>query len=286
MAITTTSVEYPTRARVVAPEVKKNSAFISACGRTDLLFGGVENFRYRPAALTSVGEGEAKPVGVGAVTSIPVHPHKLANIEVITEEAAKLDGALTARILEGSAPRAGHDVDLLIASGGNTVVDGFALSPTVAITSGKDVAKAYSKALESGQTPSAFVVSTAALANLYSLGLDGVRNPLSALNLNPENPGTIMGLPVYVFASADPTAAWLGDFKNAAFGNISVPEVRISREATLYDEVNEETYHLFQNNQIGILTEVFVGFKLADPEAFVTLDTTPVVEDDETPEEE
>lgn len=280
---TTADVAYPTRATVVAPAVKSASAFIQACGRTDLLAQGVSTYRYRPAALSSTDEGALKGISNGSIQKIDIHPHKLTNIEVITEEAAKLDGALTRVILEGSAPRAGRDVDTLIAGGGNAVIDGFTGVTAVPVTDARDLALAYQTAIASGETPSGFVISTAALAALYNLGLDGIRNPLSNLNMNPANPGTIMGLPVYVFASSDPNAAWLGDFRNSAYGNISVPEVRISRETSLLDETTEEVYYLWQQNSIGVLTEVFVAFKLANTDAFVQLVTS--TEEDEEEEE-
>lgn len=269
-------------ADVVATKTREASAFLRACRPLDVLQSGTALMSYRAPALGLVAEGASKPLSQGTVTKTEVYAQKIANIETITMEAAAEVPTLTRALLEEPALTVGRDIDNIILNGGSNLISGFSKTEGPeqfrTVTTAAELTAAYAYVSASGEMPSAYVLSTAALVNLYNIGQEGIRSPLSNLTLDKNNPGTIHGLPVYVFASADPNDAFLGAFDSAAFGGIrrGYPEVKVSTEATLVDPNSFQVHPLWQNNEIGILTECFFAFKIANYAAFVRLVTDEV----------
>lgn len=221
-----------------------------------------------------VEEGGEKPVDKATLTNKIMTPHKLAVIELFTQElleddqalyaelSRRLPGALARKfdetIIAGTAPGSGFDV----------------LSDAQEIDASKGFYKgglAAMKAIAQARgNLTGFAITPTAEADILG-ETDANGRPLFISNVATEGAvGSILNRPVFKADVIDgDVAALAGDWTNARWGVVGGIKVKISDQATV--NTSAGLVNLWQTNQVGILVEARYGFVVGDKNKFARL---------------
>lgn len=242
-----------------------------------------------------VGEAEPKPVSEAAISHQVLKPIKLATIVVVSKEAARLNPAGMLDYVEQDLRNAiTRAIDFGILYGrsaktGNVIADATYVDQTtnrIALTEGEDLVPALVEGYEAageGSDPTGWAFDSrwrtrVALASQQQLAPAGGTSPMPDLNTAV---GNFAGLPATygrvvsgrVGTNTDTgVKGYVGDWNKVRWGFGEQITMARSTEATIVD--GAETYHLFQQNLIGLLVEAIVGWVVLDPNAFAAFDGT------------
>lgn len=240
-----------------------------------------------------VGEGERKPVSEASMSFKTLAPRKVATIVVVSKEMVKVNPArmldLVNQDLQNAITRA---IDLAILYG-KDAKSGAALSNATFVNQTTNrveltdadlvpqVLAGYDLAGENSD-PSGFAFDTRmrtriALAAQQD-GTGGGDAPRRMPSL-ASSVSDVAGLPATfgrvvsgrVGTNADTNVkGFVGDWNKVRWGFGEQITMSRSTEATIVDGAN--TYHLFQDNLIGLLVEAIVGWTVMDADAFAAYD--------------
>lgn len=240
-----------------------------------------------------VGEGQRKPVSEASMSFKTLAPRKVATIVVVSKEMVKVNPArmldLVNQDLQNAITRA---VDLAILYG-KDAKSGAALSNAsfvnqttnrVELTDADlvpQVLAGYDLAGEASD-PSGFAFDSRMRTRLAlaqqqdGTGAPGAPRVMPNLNASVND---VAGLPATfgrvvsgrVGTNADTNVkGFVGDWDKVRWGYGEQITMSRSTEATIVDGAN--TYHLFQDNLIGLLVEAIVGWTVMDVDAFAAYD--------------
>lgn len=240
-----------------------------------------------------VGEAEPKPVSDASVSFKVLKPIKLATIVVVSKEAARLNpvGMLdyVNQDLQNAITRA-IDFGILYgksAKTGAAIADATYVNQTgnrVAVDETDDLVPQFVSGYEQAgevSDPTGWAFDSrwrfrVGLASQQQLAPAGGTSPMPNLSLAVSN---FAGLPATygrvvsgrVGNNADTgVKGFVGDWNKVRWGFGEQITMARSTEATIVD--GDKTYHLFQDNLIGLLVEAIVGWLILDPAAFTAFD--------------
>lgn len=207
-------------------------------------------------------EGSVKPIDKGVFKRVEVAAKKFAKGHVWTMEVALQSGVIDKFLYEDLANIWGSTLNKVVAGdtgvGSNFDYLGDVQESAFSSPEGFHAALAEIEAL--GVTPSAVVLST----SLYRW-LKGARNDLG-LPLFNIGDNTIEGIPYVTYRSAE-MVGFVGPFADRAVWGVTAgfPEVKVLDEVA---EIDGVVHALKQRNEIGVLGEILVGFRVADKSEF------------------
>lgn len=236
-----------------------------------------------------VGEGQPKPVSTPTMSHKVLSPIKLATIVVVSKEAARLNPAQMLTYVEQDLRNAitrAVDFGILYGksakTGANISGASFVNQTTnrVELTAGDLVPQILAGYDLAGvaSDPSGFTFDSRFRTRvaLASQQVPGTPQPMPNLATVTD---TVAGLPATygrvvsgrVGTNADTDVkGFVGDWDKIRWGFGEQITLQRSTEATIVDGAN--TYHLFQDNLIGLLVEAIVGWVVMDPQAFAAYD--------------
>lgn len=237
-----------------------------------------------------VGEGEPKPVSEPSMGTASITPIKLATIVLVSREAARVNPGRMLDLIQGDMTNAiTRAVDLGILHGrsaktGNAIPSATFVNQTtnrvvLGDDIGSDVLEAFDFAAED-HDPDGIAADTRLRSKLVT-ARDANGNSVFQASTNLAAPvDNVWGLPTAygrvvsarIGASADTgVRAFIGDWSQVRWGYAETITVSRSTEATVVD--GETTYHLWQQNMIGLLVEAIVGWTVLNTDAFAALDS-------------
>lgn len=264
--------------------IRRESA-VMALSRVDRVPGKRQKYTVyagRPTAAF-VGEGAAKTATGAEFTEVVVNVKKIASIVLYTEELIE-DAREDPSVLVSADVEAAFsdliDAHSLGYAAGTAITGSFDAELTNTTqtdelgTTGDAIAVAVSAAIErvegNGGMPSGIILASdakAALRDARGSG-DNATSPVYTDGFGRE-PDTMYGLPIRYSSNLDgfPAAAGkivglVGDFSHSVFALRKDIIVRSSDQATV--DVGGTDHHLWQENKIGMLWEMRVGFNAHD----------------------
>lgn len=236
-----------------------------------------------------VGEGKPKPVSEPKISHKVIKPIKLAGIIIASKEAAKKDPVGMFRIIQQDMINAiSRGVDYCIMYGkspltGTAIADAVSVNQTtnrVELAAGDlvpQILAGYDLAAAGSADPNGFAFDSRLRAKV-AMATQQVRTPAGVPQPMPNlavAADTVAGLPAAygrVVAGRIGTQAdskvrgFVGDWAKVRWGYAENISVSRSTEATVVDGGN--TYHLWQDNLVGLLVECIVGWTILDLTAF------------------
>lgn len=250
-----------------------------------------------------VGEGEPKPVSTAEMTHKTLAPRKVATIVVVSKEMVRVNPGrmldLVNQDLQNAITRA---IDLAILYGidaktGNALSNATYVNETthrVELDLGEDlvpqVLAGYDLAGED-YDPTGFTFDTRMRTRIVlaqqqdGSGGNGARMVMPNLNIAA---GAVAGLPATygrvvsgrVGNNADTgVKGFVGDWNQVRWGFGETINMSRSDQATVVD--GDQTYHLWQDNLIGLLVEAIAGWVVMDKDAFAAYEQTAEPEPEE-----
>lgn len=236
-----------------------------------------------------VGEAQPKPVGDVTVTHRVIRPIKLAGIIIASKEAVKKDPVGMMRIVEADMTNAiSRGIDYCILYGkspltGAAITDATFVNQTtnrVELAAGDlvpQILAGYDLAAAGTADPNGFAFDSrfrtkVAMATQQVRTPEGVPQPMPNLAVAAD---TVAGLKAAYgrvvagrIGAQTPTEVkgFVGDWNKVRWGFAENISMSRSTEATVVDGSN--TYHLWQDNLIGLLVECIVGWTVLDAQAF------------------
>ena len=236
-----------------------------------------------------VGEAQPKPVSTPTISHKVIKPIKLAGIVVVSKEAAKKDPASMMRLVEADMTNGisrGIDFGILYgksAKTGSAITDAVYVNQTtnrVELVAGDlvpQILAGYDLAAAGAADPNGFAFDSRyrtkiAMATQQIRTPAGVPQPMPNLAVSAD---TVAGLKAAygrvvagrVGSNVDTKIkGFVGDWGKVRWGFAEDITVSRSTEATVVDGAN--TYHLWQDNLIGLLVEAIVGWTILDTTAF------------------
>lgn len=236
-----------------------------------------------------VGEAQPKPVSTPTLSHKVIKPIKLAGIVVVSKEAAKKDPAGMMRIVEADMRNGitrGIDYAMLYgksAKTGAAIADATYVNQTtnrVELTAGDlvpQILAGYDLAAAGAADPNGFAFDSrfrtkVAMSTQQVRTPEGVPQPMPNLATAAD---TVAGLKAAygrivsgrIGTQTDTKVkGFVGDWNKVRWGFAEDITVSRSTEATVVDGGN--TYHLWQDNLIGLLVECIVGWTILDTTAF------------------
>lgn len=226
-----------------------------------------------------VSEGGAKPVSDATVSNKLIQPHKIAVIEVFSEEFARdlpgLYGELVQRLPQSLAKKfddtvfhattaPGSNFDLLSAAGFEVLAKETAWEDLVAAEGRIAVANGIMTGI--ALSPKGRSVLNGAV--------DGAGRPLFLNDVTRNGAQTILGADVVLSRAAYKADAAgdngevlgiAGDWSSAFYGTVEGVKVKVSDQAVVGG------VSMFQTNQIAVLAEIEVGFAVRNLAHFIKL---------------
>lgn len=234
-----------------------------------------------------VGETAAKPVSTPGLSQKKMQLYKLAVIVPVSEEFIRDENALYAAIRDRLPGALGYKFDQTVigavdAPGEN--FDTFASCTAQSIVAASNytaytgVVNAYTDIGTHGGALNGFGLSPAGTGIILG-AVDGNGRPLFIPSANDEAFGKVLGQRTVeadglykAGAAAVGTAAGTpaivgvaGDWRKALWGTVEGVRMKISDQATLVN--GTETINLWQQNMVGIMAEIEIGFR-ADTSCF------------------
>lgn len=236
-----------------------------------------------------VGEGEAKPVSSAEMSAKVIRPIKLATIVIVSKEAARVNPGRMLDLVTGDMTNAiTRAVDLGILHGRNAktgaaITDAAYVNQTtnrveLGADLGADLIAGYELAAEDSD-PDGFAFDSRMRAKLVSAKDAGGSSVFQASTNLAAPIDNVWGLPAAygravsgrIGASTDTgVKGFIGDWDQVRWGYAESITMTRSTEATVVD--GSTTYHLWQQNLIGLLVEAIVGWTVIDVDAFAAFE--------------
>ncbi len=215
-----------------------------------------------------VAESEAKPVSNATLSTKLMRAYKIAVIETFSKEfirdSAALYDALVKRLplalaavfdstVIGSTNVPGNDFDTL--SG--------ATAQAIGTNTYAGLVAADTDIAAHGGVLNGFALGAQARGVLLG-ALDDNKRPLFINSVSEGAIPQILGAPTYfnkaLYAAGTPNVIGIaGDWSNAVYGTVEGVQINISQEATVTS--GGTTINLWQQNMVGVLAEIEVGFR-------------------------
>lgn len=233
--------------------------------------GGVVTWSAANGNARVVEEGKPKPINEDA-KAVEIRTDAIAIFDLFSSH---VEGAIT-EVVDNLKNQAGNnfalELDKTIAqvegrydatARDNGIFKAMSGVETVTVDTADPTASVIEALSGAGQdgAPSSFVMSTSLLYTLLSIREVGIGSVFAGLE-NAQAP-TLMGLPVYTFASPD-KVGYVGSFSSQAAGGISVPSDGLIR---VFDD-----FELAKKNQRAYRTEVWAAYAISDPKYFRKLE--------------
>lgn len=241
-----------------------------------------------------VAEGGQKPATEGKMDLIPMQPHKLAAIAVMSAEVVRANPANYTSLLRTHLAEAfaiAFDYAALYGIGGDGTGTGpfsDALADTTkAVTLGTaaqadggihgDLVEVMSLLVNDGKKLTGWALDDVVEPLLWG-AVDSTGRPLYVdlptddMAQGLARPGRLLNRPSFMGQGVahDGTVAFGGDWTKAVWGAVGGISYRISTEATV--TINGSLTSLWENNLVAVLAEAEYGFVVADVESFVAIE--------------
>jgi HK97 family phage major capsid protein len=260
----------PIDSGLILSKINDLSAVQKISQRIDLPGTGVIVHNFSTGDASYVPEGGRKPLTQQNASSLTVAPAKFTKVITITDELST-DSPALANAIYGELPKSFAPTfdrivigDLLKPSGD---FDNLSGAPTQGLNTVADGYAAYSAVEAKGVNPEAWLFTSAKFNELAGKVTD------LGIPVFDFSNGEFLGLP-YAVVRSTVKAAWVGPFQTRSVWGVvdGTPSVKISKDATLVDD-DGTIIPLFQENKIGVIAEVRFGFRVADINEFVKLDS-------------
>lgn len=258
----------PIDSGLILSKVSEISAIQKLSTRIDLPGTGAIVHNFSTGEASYVPEGGRKPLTNTNASSLTVAPAKFTKVITITDELSTdspaLANAIYGEIPKSFAPTFDRIIigDLTKPSGD---FDNLAGAPVQTLETVSDAYNALSTVEGKGVNGEGWLFTSAEFN-----ALAGKVNNLGVAVFDFSN-GQFLGLP-YAVVRSTVKAAWVGPFSTRSVWGVvdGTPSVKISTEGTLVAD-NGTIISLLQENKIGVIAEIRLGFRVADITEFVKL---------------
>lgn len=251
----------PIDSGLILSKVNDTSAIQKLSQRIDLPGTGAVVHTFDTGDATYVPEGGRKPLTPTTSASLTVAATKLAKVIFITDELSTDSPALSNAIYNEVPKSFGNTFDKIVVGDlakPSGDFDSLAGAPVLALATKADAYEALTAVEGTGVNADGWLFTSAMYHEMA-----GKVNDLGTSVFDFSN-GTFLGLPFAVVRSTA-KAAWVGPFgTRSVYGIVDgTPKVIVSTEGTLVAD-NGQVISLLQENKIGVVAEVRLGFRVAD----------------------
>jgi len=276
-------------------EAARRSAVMQLSRRVPLGINGkvIPVVTSKPTA-SWVAEGGQKPATKGEMSLIPMQPHKLAAIAVMSAEVVRANPGGYVDLLREHLAEAfavAFDLAALYNVGGDGTgtgpFDDALIDTAKTVTLGTaaqadggihgDLVEVLSLLVNDGKKLTGWALDDVVEPLLWG-AVDGNGRPLYVdlptddMAQGLARPGRLLNRPSFMGEGVahDGTVAFGGDWSKSAWGAVGGISYRVSTEAAV--TIDGELKSLWENNLVAVLAEAEYGWVVADVEAFVAIE--------------
>lgn len=215
-----------------------------------------------------VAESEAKPVSNATLSTKLMRVYKIAVIETFSKEFIRDSAALYDALVKRLPLALAAVFDSTVIGGTNVPGNDFdtlsgATAQAIGTNTYAGLVAADTDIATHGGVLNGFALGAQARGVLLG-ALDDNKRPLFINSVSEGAIPQILGAPTYfnkaLYAAGSPNVIGIaGDWSNAVYGTVEGVQISISQEATVTS--GGATINLWQQNMVGVLAEIEVGFR-------------------------